>query len=760
MAWLLVSPLSGVVATAPPEGWIAVDDDPQFEIVLPRSLRPSWVRLTVEIEPDGPWRSNPVLYLDTGAGYSELTAIQLPQPSANDDRVELIFKLPANLCHARLDPVAQAGSFRMGPLRISQVSKLCAGAEMALEIARRRGPAAVLARLRAALASTSRTGLRQLAEWIVVEYRTLKGARSQTYIDWLARYDTGVMDLPHATAAMAQASPLITVVIPLDTTPTVLAARAVRSLFTQQYGHWQLLLCGEPAVAQHALQVADPTRAHDDRIAVINCLLPLTSQRCNAALAAAKGDWFLVLNPTDALHPMALRALVQAARLHEEAQLIYPDEDQLNDNGTRTAPLFKPDLNPLLLLSDPDAVGEWCAWRTVFVRQLGGYRDSADGVHQYDLLLRALERIDRAQVVHLPRVLCHRGTPSLPEVELTRRAELRRRLVGEHLQRRGTQADVLPAPEAPTLSRVRFALPTPPPRVSIIIPTRDRADLLRMCIESIWQRSTYRNFELIVVDNNSEEQATIELFEQLEGNGVVLLHDQSFFNFSRLNNLAVRQASGEFLCLMNNDIEIVTSDWIEEMLSFAALPDVGAVGARLWYPDGRLQHAGVILGIGGVAGHVHKHLRRGEPGYARRAIQHQELSAVTAAVLMVSKDKYVAVGGLDETLEVAFNDVDFCLKLRAQGWRTVWTPFAEMIHHESASRGAETTPEKQERFQREILCMQSRWGSLLLSDPAYSPNLTLAAETCALAWPPRPHALVSSGSEMGTQSATEFVSFR
>jgi GT2 family glycosyltransferase len=293
---------------------------------------------------------------------------------------------------------------------------------------------------------------------------------------------------------------------------------------------------------------------------------------------------------------------------------------------------------------------------------------------------------------------------------------------------------VEPAPEAPGLLRVRFPLPEPAPLVSIVIATRERAEMLARCLESIG-RSTYPHRELIIVDNGSRSAAALSLLEAQRAAGARVLRDESPFNFSALNNRAVREARGEFVCLLNNDIEMLTPGGLEEMVSFAAQPGVGAVGARLWYPDGRLQHGGVILGLAGD--HAHRGSRRGDGGYFWRAVLHQSLSAVTGACLMVRKSAYEEVGGLDERLAVSFNDVDFCLRLRAAGYRNVWTPYAEATHLESASRPGPRSADEERRLAGETKLMEERWGALLSDDPAYSPNLSLDGPGFTPAWPPR-----------------------
>jgi GT2 family glycosyltransferase len=274
--------------------------------------------------------------------------------------------------------------------------------------------------------------------------------------------------------------------------------------------------------------------------------------------------------------------------------------------------------------------------------------------------------------------------------------------------------------------------------VSLIIPTRDQVELLRTCISSIFDKTDYPDFEVLIVDNQSSEPATLEYFAELaaEPRIKVVPYDAPF-NYSAINNHAAALASGQILGLVNNDIEVESAGWLQEMVSQAVREDVGAVGAMLLYPNDTIQHAGVIVGLHGIAGHVYAGLPRNHPGQMGRALLVQEMSAVTAACLLVRKSVFDQVGGLDEGLSVAFNDIDFCLRVRARGYRNLWTPHAVLYHHESASRGSEDTPEKQARFNAEIDFMQSRWGDLLLRDPSYNPNLSLGAGQFELAFPPR-----------------------
>jgi GT2 family glycosyltransferase len=304
-----------------------------------------------------------------------------------------------------------------------------------------------------------------------------------------------------------------------------------------------------------------------------------------------------------------------------------------------------------------------------------------------------------------------------------------RRAVQDHLKRIKVDAVVKPHPDIPFWNKILFSLPQELPSVEIIIPTRDKIELLKTCIDSILERTAYSNYHITIIDNGSTEPISHKQFDEWMKHALIsIMRDDSPFNFSRLNNRAVYSCSSQYVCLLNNDIEIITPEWLDEMVSVALRPCVGCVGARLWYPDGKLQHGGVVLGIGGVAGHAHKYLRRGEVGYFGRAVSLQAFSCVTGAALLVKKSIYEEVGGLDEGLPVAFNDVDFCLRVMQAGYRNVWTPYAEMYHYESASRGHEDDSEKIKRFHNEIHFMSNRWGDMLLNDPYYSPNLTRVHE--------------------------------
>lgn len=564
------------------------------------------------------------------------------------------------------------------------------------------------------------------------------------YKEWVRRYDTltdNARVVKSSRINEFKNRPLISVVMPTYNTPIKWLTEAIESVRNQIYANWELCIADDASTDRSVRILLESYTKLDKRIKVVyrekNGHISAAS---NSAIALVTGQWVALLDHDDLLTENALFWVVDAINQNPEAGLIYSDEDKLDLKGNRFDPYFKCEFNPELLLAQ-NMICHLSVYRSDLLKSLNGFRTGFDGAQDYDLVLRVVEKLLPTQIIHIPRILYHwraiPGSTALDADEKNYAAVAGRLAVTEHLKRRGLSALVTPAPESTNHNRVRFVLPNPLPLVSVIIPTRDNVDFLSMCINSILQLTTYPNYEIIIIDNGSLEAATSDFFDTLPTDRVKVVRDDSPFNFSALNNRAAKVASGDFLCLMNNDIEIITPDWLEEMVSFAVQPEIGCVGARLWYPDGRLQHGGIIVGLGGVAGHSHKYAQKGEYGYFRRLLLHQSFSAVTAACMVVKRTVYEYVDGLDENLAVAFNDVDFCLRVKDAGYRNVWTPYAEMIHHESVSRGNDDTQEKKARFESEVKKMKERWGTGLLDDFAYSPNLTLNHEDFSIAWPPR-----------------------
>ena len=560
------------------------------------------------------------------------------------------------------------------------------------------------------------------------------------YSKWLDQFG----HLAQASTPLLEAlavRPRISVVMAVYNTPQTLLEEAIESVLGQTYEDWELCIADDASTAEHVAIILERFASSDPRIRFIRREKNgHISAATNDALGLATGDFVAFLDHDDLLAPGALSAIAVELNTSPDADIIYSDEDKIDQDGRRYDPYFKPDYNYELLLAQ-NYFNHLTVIRRSLVVQVGGLREGYEGAQDHDLLFRVIERTTPDRIAHVPQVLYHwravSGSTALAITEKSYASNAGIAAVQQHLDRRGVKGRVESASANCGHYRVRYALGGELPKVSIIIPTRDRADILSVCLESLLSISTYVNFEIIIADNGSREAATFELFNSQPKDRVRVIRLDQPFNFSAINNAAVREATGEFVCLMNNDIEVVTPDWLNEMMSFAVQPGVGCVGARLWYPDNTLQHGGIILGIGGVAGHAHKYLDRKAPGYFCRASHHQSFSAVTAACLVVRKSTYDSVGGLDESLAVAFNDVDFCLRVRETGLRNVWTPYAEMIHHESASRGLELTPDQQKRFKAEVDAMLDRWREALVTDPAYNPNLSLEFEDFSFAWPPR-----------------------
>lgn len=564
------------------------------------------------------------------------------------------------------------------------------------------------------------------------------------YSEWVRRYDTLTdQDREKIKTRISQLhkTPLISVVMPVYNPPLNMLEDAIRSVQGQLYPHWELCIADDASTDAGVRKLLQYYADNDSRIKVVfrdkNGHISASS---NSALKLVSGEYVALLDNDDLLREHALFWVADAIVANPDAGLIYSDEDKIDQSGRRYNPYFKPDWNPDLFLSH-NMICHLGAYRADLVRKLGSFREGYEGAQDYDLALRCTERLAPHQIVHIPRVLyhwrSHPGSTAQAGSEKNYARLAGERALNDHFSR--TQVSAKAALLDFGSYRVRYATPTPAPLVSLIIPTRNSLSLIKQCIESIFAKTIYKNYEILVVDNNSDDPDTLDYFASLaEDNRIRILRDEGPFNYAALNNAAVQQARGEYLGLINNDITVISPEWLDEMISLAIQPGVGAVGARLWYPNDTLQHGGVITGLGGIAGHSHKHLKRGAPGFFYRAQLIQTLSVVTAACLVVKKSIFQEVGGLDEVnLKVAFNDVDFCLHVREAGYRNVWTPYAELYHHESATRGYNDTPEKQSRFRDEVLYIQKRWGNLLLNDPAYNPNLTLDREDFSYAWPPR-----------------------
>lgn len=563
------------------------------------------------------------------------------------------------------------------------------------------------------------------------------------YHSWLAKYyfidDTTRSDLLKKVNLLEK-KPLISILLPTYNPDLQWLTEAIESVKKQLYSNWELCIVDDASNDDSVKIFLRSFEQSDARIKInYREKNGHISKASNDALSLSTGEWIALLDQDDVLSPDALFWIAQYINDNPNAKLLYSDEDKIDESGTRSNPYFKCDWNVDLFYSHNliTHIGVYCS---SILRKIGGFREGFEGAQDYDIALRFIEQIDHEQIIHIPRVLyswrVHRNsTASSPDAKPY--AMLAgEKAINEHLKRSDINATVQLLERS---YRIYYSLPPSPPVVSIIIPTKNSKELLENCISSILGKTQYPHYEIIIVDNGSEDFETLQYLSKLYHiDNIRILFDDSPFNYSAINNKAVRQSHGDVICLLNNDIEVISPDWLDQMVSFAIQPEVGAVGAKLYYPDKRLQHCGIILGLGVIADHAHKNQPYESNGYYDRAHLIQSFSAVTGACLTIKKAIYEKLDGLNEkNLAISLNDIDFCLRLIDAGYRNIWTPFAELYHHESATRGYEDTPEKKARFEKELNYMKKKWGKKLLNDPSYNPNLSLGNKDFQLAWPPR-----------------------
>lgn len=559
------------------------------------------------------------------------------------------------------------------------------------------------------------------------------------YARWCKQVEPTATDLAALRAEAEQlgvTAPRVSILMPVyNTVPEHLEA-AIESVRAQAWPHWQLCICNDASTDPTIRMRLDAWARQDARIRVLHL-----SQNQGIALATAASltlaehPFIGFLDHDDCLAPWAMYFVARYLTAKPQLDVLYSDEDKLDLSSQRYAPHFKPDWNPELFHA-ANYLCHFVVLRRALIDAAGGPRGGYDGAQDHDLLMRCIAQTTAERIVHVPAVLYHwRESPTSTAHSVD--AKPYAQSAGIRALQSLTQGNGVEVTDGlfPFSYRLRYPLPADPPLVSILIPTRDGLERLKRCVDSIQKLSSYRRFELLIVDNQSRDAQMLAYLDTLAAQSDVrVLRYNQPFNYSAINNFAAEQARGEVLLLLNDDVEVLSAGWLEELLSQLLRPDVGVVGAKLYYPNGRIQHAGLILGIGGVAAHPHKHFVGTDYGYFGRLSLPQAFSAVTGACLMVRKVDYQRIGGLDaEHLPVAYNDVDFCLRVGALGLRCVWTPYAELAHHESLSRGSDRLPAKRRRLLREAQVMRERWSARLDRDPAYNPNLTLRREDFSLA---------------------------
>lgn len=523
---------------------------------------------------------------------------------------------------------------------------------------------------------------------------------------------------------------VFSIAVPVFRTPAKFLCEMIESVRSQSFPFWELCLANADPEDREVAEILERYCREDRRIRVKNLKENKgISENTNAALAMARGEFVGLLDHDDLLAPDALYEM--AARLEKDGgiDVFYTDEDKVTtDLSEHFQPHLKPDFN-LDLLRSNNYICHFFVVRREIAESIGGFRPEFNGAQDYDFIFRCTEQAEK--IVHIPRILYHwrvhsASTADNPASKMYA-YEAGKRAIEGNLERSGVRG-VVSLRQDYGFYDVHYPVEGEP-LVSILIPNKDQKETLMHCIRSVLETSTWKNLEILIIENNSEREETFACYRELEKDPRIriLTYPGKTFNYSAINNFGVQQAKGEYLLFLNNDIEVITPDWIEQMLGNCQRPEVGIVGAKLYYPDNTIQHAGIIIGIGGIAGHAFLGLARAKSGYLHKASLQMDYSAVTAACMMMKAEAFRKAGGFEEKLTVAFNDVDLCLRTVEQGWLVVYDPHVEMYHYESKSRGAEDSEEKLRRFQQEIEFMRTRWIRLLKDgDPNYNPNLTLS----------------------------------
>jgi O-antigen biosynthesis protein len=721
--------------------WHSTGTNPFFTLVPHNQQYPSgWVYMESSIDRKGS-NFTAHLYVDSGNGYSEQTGIAIP--ATRKGKVKHVFRLPKYVRELRWAPMQSAGIINHTPIVICKISQFERIIRMFLWVS------FDLWKFRKS--SQMRNHGLSLAT-LLFNLQGAYGASAKlrfnfappSYEAFIKKYDT----LHEADTTAIQEhmkvfrhKPLISVIMPVYNTPERFLLRAIESVRNQLYPHWELCIADDASTQAEVGSVLERYQS-DSRIKVVcrsehGCV----STTNNSALRVATGDYIAVLDPRDELASHALYYVAVEVNQHPDVDLIYSDEDKIDDEGRRHDPVFKCDWNPDLFYSC-NYIANFGVYRRSILTQIGGFRKAYEEAQAYDVALRLIKKIPHAHIRHIPVVIYHcrssKDTELFERLERNCALDASLRALADHFK--GKKMRAIKEGLLPNTYHVQYPLPQKPPKVSLLIPTRDGFEILQTCIESIRNKTSYPDWEIIVLNNQSQDKQTLSYLGEIVKDNRCRVVDYNLpFNFSAINNFGVKLATGDIVGFLNNDVEVINQDWLTEMVSHAVRPGIGAVGAKLYYADGFVQHAGVIIGLGGLAGHAHRLFPGDHPGYAGRAMLTQNFSAVTAACMVVKREVFDVVGGMDEVhLTVAYNDVDLCLRIQDAGYRNVWTPYAELYHSESYTRGDDNdSAKKRSRLNAEKKYILRRWHTCRTPDPYYSPNLTLDKEDFSIAHDPR-----------------------
>ncbi len=579
---------------------------------------------------------------------------------------------------------------------------------------------------------TIQKGLRYLKHYGLKEFWVRLSERFEPeeipYGPWYEQYIPGKEELELQKSRHWNKKYKISVVVPAYRTPELFLRQMLDSLLDQTYDNWELCIADGSPEDKGMEEILEEYADKDSRIHFQKLEKNLgIAENTNAAFAMASGDFVGLLDHDDLLAPNALYEIAAALERDEMTDAVYTDEDKVTaELDEHFQPHFKPDFN-LDLLRSNNYICHFFVVRKKLVEQAGGFRREFDGAQDYDFIFRCVEKARK--VAHVPEILYHWRTHKASTADNPASKmyafDAGKRAIEAHLDRMGVKGRVSHTKD---LGFYRVEYPVDgEPLVSVIIPNKDEKESLKKCLDSVMELTSYSNYEILIIENNSTSPEIFQYYEELKTNEKIrVIVWEGEFNYSAINNYAVSYANGEYLLFLNNDITVINPRWMEELLGHCQRKEVGAVGAKLYYPDDTIQHAGCVIGMGGIAGHMFVNMPRSRTGYLHKASVQQDMSAVTAACMMMKKHVFAQVGGFSEELKVAFNDIDLCLKVRQAEYLIVYNPYAELYHYESKSRGIEDNKEKVRRFQREIEYIRCHWEEILKEgDPCYNKNLSL-----------------------------------
>lgn len=699
----------------------ALNDDPNFLLRLEKSIEKGFhiIKFKINLRSNKK-KFNARLYIDYGQGFNEKETVDLL--GQNGKEITKILKFEKTIKAIRFDPIDHKDSFTLEEFNIASLPDSLAEDLMLISLMDEKG-----------IIPNTKKDIKK----IYLDYESIYSAENNNidYNEWIENVEKPNSPTKHEVSKHLESFkhlPFFSIIMSITNKNEENLRSCLNSVINQSYPNWEFCIVNSCFNNTNIDNILDEYAKKDTRIKLKRSPENINiSETMNLAFQFSTGDFIALISQLDQLAYHSLYFIALEIKKHPNGHFFYSDEDQINSDGIRHSPHFKSDWNPDLFYSQ-NYISNLAVYKADVIKKVGGFHSDFEAGQDYDLLLRSLSYIDGSQIHHIPRILYHRRkNENTDHIDSNENKEIEKselKALRNHFKTNSINDITVEAGMVSNSYKVNWPIPTPAPKVSLLMPTRDQKEITEVAVRSILKKTTYSNFEIVILDNGSTNPNTLEFFSriQIEDERVSVISYNHPFNYSAINNFGVANTKSELVGLINNDIEVINSDWLTEMVRQAIRPEIGCVGAKLYYHNDTIQHGGVVLGIGGVASHSHKNFSSNSDGYFNRLQLVQNYSAVTAACLIIKRKLYEKVNGLDEkNLRVAYNDIDFCLRIKTLGLRNIWTPYAKLYHYESISRGADDiNPEKLERLKNESQYMLHKWGHILDNDDCYNNNLT------------------------------------